>query len=140
VLKGMIAAKLITNIDKITDEIDRAQKIRSTAVGNFVKGKVVEKLRGNRSGRVYNVPGTSTLYIASAPGEPPASATGRLRSDIKFEVKHEIGGYVTIIGSTLEYAPWLEFGTSKMQKRPFLGPVFRKNDNAIKSILRKRWL
>jgi len=139
-LKSQITVKFISNVDKVVSELEREQKIRCQDVGNFVKEKVLQELQGNRSGKEYYVPGTSTLYTASAEHEPPASATGLLRSSIQFEVRHSISGYYTVIGSPLKYAPMLEFGTSKMKRRPFLGPVMKANEGEIKSRLRKRWL
>lgn len=49
--------------------------------------------------------------------------TGRLKSSITYEVKEnfwEINGYV---GTDVEYAPYLEFGTKKMPSYPFLLPA-----------------
>lgn len=74
---------------------------------------------------------------ASAPRDPPAVDTGRLRnsiisvpgSDASMLVGPSIEAKATqgdSRGATamVDYAMWLEFGTEKMEARPFMRPVF----------------
>ena len=91
--------------------------------------QVKKTLTGQRSGRLYRVAGTVTgqRYQASAPGEPPAVRTGRLRNDIKYVVFHTGGFNVRgLVGSTLAYAAPLEMGTSRIRRRPFLRVTFEQ--------------
>ena len=58
----------------------------------------------------------------SAPGEAPAVQKGRLRNSIV----HQPATAATLIarvGTNVPYGKHLEFGTSKMAARPWLGPV-----------------
>ncbi len=57
---------------------------------------------------------------ASAPGEPPAVDTGRLRASITHEIEKEFSAWIGTVGTNIEYAPDLEFGTTKMAARPFM--------------------
>ena len=57
--------------------------------------------------------------------------TGRLRSSITHEVKSGIGK----VGTNVEYAPYQEFGTSKMKAHPYLYPALQGNFNFIKKTL-----
>lgn len=84
-------------------------------------------------------PGTGRAYrrgrkwhIASAPGQPPAVDTGRLRASITHEVRKEGDQIVGLVGTNVEYAPHLEFGTNKMAARPFLRPALFNNVPEIK--------
>ncbi|WP_395623421.1 HK97-gp10 family putative phage morphogenesis protein [Sphingomonas daechungensis] len=69
-------------------------------------------LSGPKTGKVYG------NHQASAPGEPPASDTGRLVSSIRWEFTGSRLAIRVIAGT--EYAAYLEFGTSIMLPRPFL--------------------
>ena len=57
----------------------------------------------------------------SAPGDPPGVDTGALRASMGWEMD---GRFKAFIFAATEYAPYLEFGTSKMPARPFVSPVF----------------
>ena len=95
-------------------------------------------MREQKSGRVYRVPGTgATDYVASAPGEAPAVATGRLIDSIN--VFPDRGGRRLDVGvedvSDVPYAVWLEFGTSRMRARPWLRPAVRKTNTKNRQTL-----
>lgn len=71
----------------------------------------------------------------SAPGEAPAVDTGRLRASIAHRVEMESGEAVGLVGTSVEYAPWLEFGTTRMQARPFMVPAIERNREWIRNKL-----
>ena len=60
-------------------------------------------------------------HTASGEGSPPAVDTGKLRNSINVK-KVGTFGYSINTGDT-EYAPHLEFGTTKMGARPFMLPM-----------------
>lgn len=49
--------------------------------------------------------------------------TGRLRSSITNEIGQDGEGLLAVIGTDVEYAPYVELGTSKMAAQPFLLPA-----------------
>jgi HK97 gp10 family phage protein len=51
--------------------------------------------------------------------------TGRLRSSITHEVGGDSEGIAARVGTNVEYAPHLEYGTSRMKARPFLRPALQ---------------
>lgn len=62
-------------------ELDGVQAVKLAAV--LFQNEVKLTLTGQRSGRLYRVPGTSgAVHQASAPGEPPAVLFGHLRNSI----------------------------------------------------------
>ena len=71
----------------------------------------------------------------SAPGEAPAVDTGRLRASITHRVEMESGEVVGYVGTNVEYAPYLEFGTTRMKPRPFMVPAIERNRDWIKNKL-----
>lgn len=73
----------------------------------------------------------------SAPGEPPAVVTGTLKASIAHRVEDEDGQTVGIVGTGVEYARPLEFGTSRMAARPFLYPALAASRNEIVDAIRE---
>lgn len=49
--------------------------------------------------------------------------TGRLRSSITHQVAVDVRGLAARIGTNVDYAPWVEFGTSRAPAQPFLVPA-----------------
>ena len=83
-----------------------------------------------KSGRVYVRGGRART--ASAPGEMPAIDTTQLINSLQ---KRMISGKARgVYFTNLDYAPMLEYGTSKMAARPFMTPAA---DKAKRSFLRK---
>lgn len=58
--------------------------------------------------------------LPSGPGEPPAVQTGRLSQSIAYNI---VAPNRAEIGTNVFYGAYLEFGTSKMDARPWLFPV-----------------
>lgn len=127
---------LNSNMDRVISQLSSARRQRLLAATIEWHGGVVKLLRGTRSGRMYPIPGTQTLYRASAPGEAPAVRLGDLRTSYRFEVKDNEG----LVGSPLSYAKDLEFGTRKMAPRPHLKRAFMQNKQKILAHLQSEWL
>tara|TARA_R110000787_G_scaffold222868_1_gene331312 strand:+ start:755 stop:1195 length:441 start_codon:yes stop_codon:yes gene_type:complete len=97
--------------------------------------------KGSRSGESYSRGGKSS--VRSAPGEPPKSDRGTLVAFINSKVSPS--GLEATMGTTLKSGRHLEFGTNRMEARPWLQPTFEKNkksivlniNNAVKKALRK---
>lgn len=126
-------------------------------------GGIIKLLRGTGGGRMYYVPGTGGVrkqpitvktkhprykvssytrnglkrygrqYQASAPGQPPATRLGDLRTSYRFQVKKNYAE----VGSPLKYALALEKGTSRMAPRPHLKPALMQNRARIKAALER---
>lgn len=119
---------------------------KMVAATKVVRNKVLSVLSGTRHGRTYRVPGTkNAYYIASAPGEPPASPTGlTLKANVKdaIEVKNKkINGFVGVRdkGDAGLVAIIMEFGRRLMAPRPFLRISFELTTGAVKAILSGKW-
>lgn len=100
----------ITGVFKVTETL------RNTIIDSI--------LDSGKTGKVYRRRGV--LHQASAPGEAPASDTGRLVGSIL--THYENGGLTGIVSAAAEYASYLEFGTVRMEPRPFMRPAL---DGAI---------
>lgn len=60
--------------------------------------------------------------------------TGRLRNSITHQQYDE---YTEVIGSNVEYAPYVCLGTHKMAPRPFLRPAAENHSEEYKAIIEK---
>ena len=65
---------------------------------------------------------SSAKRYASGVGGGPNVRTGRLRDSIAWRPGSDHTPYVDI-GSAVEYAPYVELGTSRAHARPFLRPA-----------------
>jgi len=72
---------------------------------------------------IFDTPKTGRVYAghkASAPGEAPASETGRLVNSFKLNIKPDLKTARAIVSNTADHARKLEFGTKRMLPRPFM--------------------
>lgn len=104
------------NADKQLADIVRgtAQNVRTHAVRSVQ--------RGPKTGDVYTKNNPRRTHRASAPGQPPATDTGRLANNIKADIQ----GIRATVFTDVDYAPFLEFGTRTIEPRPFLFPALEK--------------
>jgi len=85
-----------------------------TAVGLEAITDVKKRIQGPpKTGAIYTR--GSISHQASAPGEAPATDTGTLVNSIFFEQTNKLQ---VKIGSRLDYAYYLEYGTMMMKARP----------------------
>jgi HK97 gp10 family phage protein len=109
----------------------------------FVAGKQIEReakesiLNGEKTGRLYKRD-KGVTHRASAPGEAPASDTGRLINSINTYVDRSDTSATVVAGrGTVNYAAALEFGTQKVAPRPFMAPALEKSKPFIRDRLAK---
>lgn len=114
---------------RVDINIALAQKVAMDAAERGVRAAVLDAeaitktlLSQPGTGRIY-ARGKTVQHQASAPGEPPAPDTGRLRNSIVTEVTRSNVEVVGIVAVNTEYAAKLELGTERMKRRPFLSRV-----------------
>ena len=128
--------RLISNFAQVTREIEKSLPKQVLRACHAVRNEWLEGLSGDRTGRQYQIPGTSRFYTASAPGEAPAPRLGAagLRGSIRVQPRIEPGRIYARVGTELEYAIYLEYGTENMEPRPSLKPALDRAKPAIKRI------
>jgi len=104
-------------------------------VGSQLRYTARQQMLEKKTGRLYRISGRSRRLRASAPGESPASRTGRLRRSIGYQVSGDsmqfgAGGR----GSGVNYANFLEKGTPNMEARPLLLNAVTKNESKIETL------
>ena len=127
------------NLPAVKRELSRVAYERMETAVTLVRNRTLETLSGHRSGHTYFVPGTRRSYTASAPGEAPAQATGRLRQNICSEVVNERGTLHGRVGTDIDYGRMLEFRTVNIIARPWLRKTFERAEAEVKAIFMRVW-
>ena len=107
---------------EIADQVSKA--VEATALEALTD--VRKAIQGPpKTGREYprGVNGDK-VHRASAPGQAPATDTGALVSSTYIR---RVDSFIQAIGSRLDYAFYLEFGTLRMEPRPSWMPAAEKN-------------
>jgi HK97 gp10 family phage protein len=101
---------------------------RGSFTFRFYESQLTELLKGPEGAvgrdlqrRAIRVEGRAKMNASGRPG--PRVRTGRLRSSITHQLGRDSRGLYADIGSNVEYAKYLEFGTSRMPPYPFLRPA-----------------
>jgi HK97 gp10 family phage protein len=134
--------------DSARAAVEEAVRVGSMMIANDAKRSVAQ---GPKTGRIYEFfyrtnKTTGAIFPwekrgvphqASAPGEAPATDTGRLISSIVADtVRSDKFGVVGFVAARVEYAKWLEHGTRKIMARPFMLPAFERNRQRIGEMIR----
>tara|TARA_R110002073_G_C8995322_1_gene538397 strand:+ start:54 stop:503 length:450 start_codon:yes stop_codon:yes gene_type:complete len=126
----------VTNLKKVLSQLENLDKQLEPDFQEIVKGgaqlirgEAIKSIQtGAKSGVVYQMYNPRREHRASAPGQAPASDTGNLVSKIIVKQKTR---NITNVESNANYSAFLEYGTSKMQPRPFMLPAFEKSKKPI---------
>lgn len=131
VVKGMqaqarrnVAAAAIRLKSRIQTEISQAGTLRYHP--STKRGKTSKSFK-----TIYN-------FTHSAPGNPPYKQTGHLRRSIAWEVVSIGVAAATVtgrVGTNLKYGRYLELGTKRMKRRPYIVITLRRNEAEIRAIL-----
>lgn len=107
------------------------EKIEQVSKALFAGGEML-KAHAARSITAGAVSGKH--HIPSAPGQPPNEDTGTLRRNITVT---QLGPLHVRIASEAPYSAFLEYGTSRMHARPFMGPAVRATRPQIVALVRE---
>ena len=128
------SARRLKQVEKLTDATMKGIRQANYLIGNhLVKLARTKILKPPKSGRIYHLTrpsGRIVRHQSSAPGQPPANFSGRLRASVGSIVKGQqlhfgAGGTVEsgrLKGKIVRYARDLELGNPQrhLAKRPYL--------------------
>lgn len=126
-------AQGVASLRRVVQQVRSAPVSLLQAAGVELVGQIKQELSQPGTGRIYRR--GAITHQASAPGEPPAPDTGQLRNSIQMAVlESDDGTAVLRVGTGLEYAAALEFGTTSAGRghttvilpRPFMRPALAK--------------
>lgn len=107
-----ITVKLTDNLDAINAATEQQIKRALIAVGMKAESNAKKEI----TKAVYNTPQSPSGYIR----------TGRLRNSISNAVKMD--EKAVYVGSNVEYAQYVELGTSRMRARPYIKPAVTNSE------------
>ena len=131
--------KLNKKLHKIGNELVDSVKSMPAEIKNWlniganqIRSTIILSMKNTpATGRHYKVSKTGKPHIASSPGNPPARLSGDLIKSIITDVREweaEVGSYIE---GSVPYPEYLEFGTKKMEARPWLAPAVEKHQDDI---------
>ncbi|MCB1711342.1 MAG: HK97 gp10 family phage protein [Candidatus Riesia sp.] len=139
-------AEIVINSDTLTPMLRGTVSRLKGAVhdnalywGQILEESIQETISGTGKGRIYfDTP--VGIHQASAPGDPPAYMTGNLFRSFQTKIL-SISNYITYVavGSPLSYAAWLEFGTSRIEERPYMQASVERARVDIEKNIRGFW-
>ncbi len=154
-----MASKVVFNMKKAMAPLEVAQQ-RLVKIGFQLEADIKRSMVAGTGQTYMKGKNKNIVHVASAPGEPPAVDTGRLRASIstnwsdsflsrgktdsKALPEDGIGKparrenlFTVVVGTNVVYAPWLEMGTRRMAARPFVRPAFDRMRSRIASMITK---
>ena len=151
-----MAEIIISGINEFDDGMKRNILRMDTAARNIVQkgGLVIERKakegfipRPSGSKRVVkNGPNKGRIYYAGAPKYPanppkPTQRTGNLRNSTRFQgIKQMgIGRWMSQTGPTVQYAPFVEYGTSHAREFPYMRTAVKDSNEEINRIAQEEW-
>lgn len=114
-----IEVTLTSNKDEILEALGEQLGQAMIAIGMTAESNAKQEI----TKAVYDTPESKSGYVR----------TGRLRNSISYGV--DTDEPAVYIGSNVEYAPYVELGTSKMMARPFLKPAVENYAREYKDLL-----
>lgn len=109
------------------NRLARMRRVKSPVMQKLYEAGEVVRADAVQSIRAGAISGPG--HIPSRPGEPPNADTHWL--DRNIDVRVNPSRLSVSVISLAVYSAALEFGTSRMIERPFMGPALRRNRNRI---------
>lgn len=118
--------------------VSRSARARADEAAAVIKRSTYAILGGKRSGRTYKISGTRRKYVASAPGEAPASRKRSFRRGWYTKSEGMTPGVAT---QQTELAKILSKGTRRgLKRRPFVRKIQRRSRRGLRQIYRRPYL
>ena len=111
----------------------------------IVAGHARETFRGRPGGKVVSQKTGKTYYSFKPPYQAtpptPTSRSGKLQNSVGtyYRVTKVEGGWMAETGTKVNYAPFVEYGTSRMAKEPYMSTGIDRSRSEIESLAELEW-
>lgn len=126
---------LTASLERLRKKLEKARDDKQKAAirvinrgAMLIHGTAQKSFRAAKTGVMYAVNGRGSTR--SAPGEAPAVDTGHLAQSTTFKLA-TIGEPVAAVVAAAAYALSLEFGSARMEPRPFMRPAYELHKDKI---------
>ena len=115
--------ELNKTLSELSDKFEQeAGKLVNRTAQN-IRTNAINLIRTPSMGDAYEKYNPRRTHIASKAGDAPNTDTGRLMSSLNVT---RSGSATAEVVANVEYAAWLELGTTKMKARPFMTPALEQ--------------
>ena len=129
-MKTSVTVTRQSKVKGVTAKYNAKLKQIIGAGGQMVMNEAKQSIQQNSGGgKTYQKYNPRRTHTASAEGQPPNTDTGFLVSNIFLQIDPD--GLGADVESRADYSGYLEFGTSKMEARPYLQPALEANRRNI---------
>jgi len=129
-MKTSVTVTRQSKVKGVTAKYNAKLKQIIGAGGQMVMNEAKQSIQQNSGGgKTYQKYKPRRTHTASAEGQPPNTDTGFLVSNIFLQIDPD--GLGADVESRADYSGYLEFGTSKMEARPYLQPALEANRRNI---------
>jgi HK97 gp10 family phage protein len=126
--------KFLAEMAGINDKLEKNVKKALSKSANLIRNDVVKSIQTISKGYIWTEKEgkkKGKKRWVSKPGDAPNSDTGRLVGSITMEVAENYAK----VGTDIEYAWDLEFGSSENKARPFMTPAAERNRAKIDALI-----
>jgi hypothetical protein len=142
----------IHGVSKFTDSLKHHSAAASEAARNIVStgalliaSEAKRQFRPRPGGQRTSQKSGKTYYVFTPPYQAvppqPTSRSGALQTSIGkfYRITKMPAGWKSEIGPTVNHAPYVEFGTSRMQKEPYMATGISHSRGAIERLAEAEW-
>ena len=117
-------------MSKVEIKVDNTNVVKNLLNQTMEKTLTMLGMQGERNAKIE-----ITRAVYDTPESPNYRRTGNLRNSITWTSDRS----AAYIGTDVEYAPYVELGTSKMKKRPFLKPAVTEHMDEYRAIVKQNF-
>lgn len=128
-------ASLKAKTKKLREQLPRAVMDALESGANTIRNAAIIEIQAAAHGETYTRYAPKRTGTASAPGDAPHTDTGNLVNNIQVQRETNLVK-VGIMGDGAIYGKYLEYGTNRITKRPWLAPALASSLPTIKDKLK----
>ena len=135
----MASVEVVSHKESVLRATEKALKKAARMIGGSMSGHAVEGCpvdTGLLKNSITFALGGEAPAITDYTSDDKGDGRGVTEGHYDGQAPADDDGEITVyVGTNVEYAPYQELGTSRMDARPFLRPAFENNRDEIRQII-----